>query len=230
MRSTRPCSVALVERRVLGARAQLLAVDHPGLGRVEHDEIGRRAGSSTPPGRPSSAGGIDGQRLAAAPAAARPRRVMQLERGGQQRLEADRAVGGFRERAALHVGVLGIVARHDDVDLAGGERRAPAPPGPPPSAAAAQLEERAVGADVGLVQRQVVHRHAARDRQLARLGCADHGEALGVRDGGRVIAPAGHLDEADVALEHDDLGHLGAPGRPSLAEVGPEFIAPPAAR
>ena len=54
----------------------------------------------------------------------------------------------------------------------------------------AQLEEGAVGADVVLVERQMIDRHAARHGQFARLGGADHREALGAGDRGRVIAPA----------------------------------------
>ena len=47
--------------------------------------------------------------------------VIEAERGGEQRLEADGAVGGFGEGAALAVGVLGIVGRYDHVDIAAGD-------------------------------------------------------------------------------------------------------------
>src|SRR5690606_26354136 len=70
----------------------------------------------------------------------------------------------------------------------------------------AHLEERAVGADVVLVQRQVIDRDTAAHGETARLGRANDGEAFSTRDGRGVIAPAGDADEAHVALEHDRLG------------------------
>ena len=109
---------------------------------------------------------------------------------------------------ALHVRVLRIVAGDDHVDVAGGQ---PAHHGGAVLLGAQrrpQAQEGAVGADVVLVERQVVDRHPAGHGQLARLGGADHGQALGARERGGVIAPAGDLDEAHVALEHDGLGRL----------------------
>ena len=64
-----------------------------------------------------------------------------------------------------------------------------------------QLEEGAVGADVVLVQRQVVDRDAAGDGQPGCLGAADDVERLGAGDLRRVVAAAGQRREADVALE-----------------------------
>ena len=74
-------------------------------------------------------------------------------------------------------------------------------------------EEGAVGADVVLVEREVVDRHAASHGQPVAPWRADDVEALARRRSGRVIAAAGELDEANVALEHDGLGRLRDAGK-----------------
>ena len=92
--------------------------------------------SRRPDGRPSSFAGLmvmaREQRQQADLAV-----VIEAQRGRQQRLQADGAVGGLGEGMALDVGVLRVVARDDHVDLAGGERRAPWRRGRPRRAAAA---------------------------------------------------------------------------------------------
>ena len=134
--------------------------------------------------------------------------MIEAQRCGEQCLEADGAVGGFGEGVALHVGVLRVVARHDHVDLAGGKALHHGAAIVLAAQRRPQAQEGAVGADVVLVEGEVIDGDAARHRQLALLGGADHGQALGARQRGGVIAPAGDLDQAHVALQHDGLGRL----------------------
>ena len=73
-----------------------------------------------PAGRPSSFAGLA--------VSAREQRgeidvlvVIEAQRGGEQGLEADGAVGGLGEGPALRVGVLRIVSGDDHVDIAAGD-------------------------------------------------------------------------------------------------------------
>ncbi len=100
------------------------------------------------------------------------------------------------------------MARHDDIDVA---CRQPAHHGDPILLRAqgrAHLEERPVGADVILVEREVIDRHPTGDGQLALLGLPDHLQALSAAQGGGVIAPAGNLDQPYIALHDDGFGSL----------------------
>ena len=83
----------------------------------------------------------------------------------EQGLEPDRAVRGFREGQPLRLDVLRIVVGDDHVDDAfakAGDDRLPVVL---VAKRRRELEEGAVIADVVLVQRQVVDRDAAGDRQ-----------------------------------------------------------------
>ena len=53
-----------------------------------------------------------------------------------------------------------------------------------------------------------MRRGFAGDPQPARLGAAYARHGIGGRDMGGVIAPAGVLDQADIALHHHRLGDI----------------------
>ena len=78
--------------------------------------------------------------------------------GRQHGLEADRAGRGFGERQALGLDVLRIVVRHHDVEQALGERLDQRDAVLLGAQRRRHLEEGAIGADVDLVQRQVIDR------------------------------------------------------------------------
>ena len=131
VRSTRPCILLSSNGEFLERARSSVLVDHPRLAEIDQDEVGRRAlleparGQAEQPA-PGLMVMASEQRHQADLAV-----VVQAQRGGQQRLEADGAVGGLGEGTALGVGVLRVVARDDDVDVAGGKRRAPWPRGRP---------------------------------------------------------------------------------------------------
>ena len=159
-----PFQTGLVEGRVLGARAQLPLVEHVGRVGIEHDEVGGRAALQPPAGRPRiSAGRVDSAR----------RSVRQGDLPGmdepqgrrQQGLEADRPVRGLREGQALGLDVLRIVVGHDHVDGAVRQGRDDGLPVVLVAQRRRELQEGAVVADVVLVEREVVDRDAAGDRQ-----------------------------------------------------------------
>ena len=126
--------------------------------------------SSRPAGRPRiSAGRVDIARKQL-----RQRyqlRMNQPQRRRQHRLEPDRAVLGFGERQSLGLDVLRIVVGHDDVDGAVASAATIACRSSSCAQRRRELEERAVIADVVLVEREIVDRYAAGDRQARRL-CA----------------------------------------------------------
>ena len=188
--STRPCSrlsskgVFLErERRVRGPPPRA-GRDRPGRGRPARPWRRRPVGKPEQPAR--------GWR-SAREAAWRSVDARRRDRGAAPRTAAspaDGAVGGLGEGPALAVGVLRIVADtitsmsplaqrldHGRPVVLGAQRRP-------------QLEEGAVGADVVLVQGQMVDRDAAGHRQPACLGGADRrratrGRRSGRRDSGR---------------------------------------------
>ena len=123
--STRPCILLSSKGEFLERDLQQCRVDHPGLVEIDQDR-GRPARLSRrrPDGRPSSLAGL--MVMARSSGSSADLAVMvEAQRRGEQRLEADGAVGGFGEGMALHVGVLRIVAGDDHVDVAGGRARAP---------------------------------------------------------------------------------------------------------
>ena len=97
-------------------------------------------------------------------------RMNEPERRRQQRLEPDRAVRRFGEGQALGLDILRIVVGHDDVDRAVDQRLDHRQPVVLVPQRRRELEEGAVVADVVLVERQIVDRDAAGDRQPRRLG------------------------------------------------------------
>ena len=99
--------------------------------------------------------------------------VIEAQGCGEQCLEADGPIGGFGEGVALHVDVLRVVARHDHVDLAGGKALHHGAAIVLAAQRRPQAQEGAVGADIVLVEGEVIDGDAARHRQLALLGGAD---------------------------------------------------------
>ena len=91
------------------------------------------------------------------------------QRRREQRLEPDRAVRGLGEGQALGLDVLRIVVGDDDVDGAVRQRLDHRLPVVLVAQRRRELEEGAVVADVVLVERQIVDRDAAGDRQPRRL-------------------------------------------------------------
>ena len=156
---------------------------------LEPEDFGRAAGH----------GAEDGQQRHVA-------RMDEAERGGEQRFEADGAVGGLGEGLALDLGVLRIVGRVDGVD---GARDEPVDHRPPVVLGAErrrELEEGAVGRDVVLVERQVVDRDAGRDATGAALGGGQQLDGGAGRDLRGVVADVGQRGELQVAGERDGLG------------------------
>ena len=114
---------------------------------------------------------------------------------------------GHRQALALLVvrrmiggdGVDGAVLQAFDdggaVDLAAQRRR--------------HFGEGAVIADIEVGEGKMMRRRLAGDPQPARLGLAHAVHGIGGRDMGDVIAPAGMLDQADIALDHHGLGDFG---------------------
>jgi hypothetical protein len=96
-------------------------MDHPRLIGIEQQKIGGRALLEPTARQTEQFRRIDRHR-------AKQRQqanligMVQAQRRREQRFEADCTISRFRERAALDVGVLGIVARNDDVDIAGRQR------------------------------------------------------------------------------------------------------------
>ena len=132
----------------------------------------------------------------------------------QQRLEADRAIGSFRERAPFVVGILRIVAGDDDIDVAGGQRLHEGRAILFAAQGRANFEIGSIGADVVFVQRQVIDRRATGDGELARLGGPHDVEAFTAGYGGRVVTRASHVDQPHISLQHNCLGgamHAGQP-------------------
>ena len=136
VRTTRPCSLRLVERRVLAFRLELGGVEHPGRVEVDHDHVGRAAlPQRCRPARPRiSAGRLDIAliRVMSGSSPLWTRRRPAREHG----LEPDRAGARFGERQALALHVLRIVVGHHHVDEAGRRAPRPAPCGRLPPAAA----------------------------------------------------------------------------------------------
>ena len=85
---------------------------------------------------------------------------------GQHGLQADRAGFGLGERQALGLDVLRIMVGDDDVEQAGGERGDQALAIGLAAQRRRELAEGAVGADVVLVQRQMIDRRRRRDVEL----------------------------------------------------------------
>jgi hypothetical protein len=128
----------------------------PRARRIDDDQVGRRARRQRPTSRPRiSAGGSTARGTGGASGRRRCGRGAARRRAASP---ARRAVGGLGEGLALGVDVLRVVARHDDVDGAVGDRRDHGQPVVLGAQRRRQLEEGAVGADVVLVQRQVVDR------------------------------------------------------------------------
>ena len=87
----------------------------PGHVQVDHHHVGRSARTERPAGQAQQFGGLVESALSTVISLSSPVCV-QPERRRQQRLEADRAEGGFLERQALVLDLLRIVAGDDDVD------------------------------------------------------------------------------------------------------------------
>ena len=135
--------------------------------------------------------------------------MAELQGKAQQRLEPDDAGLGLREGQALALLVLGRVVGGDGVDRAvfyalddGLAVRLGAP-------GRGEFGEGAVLADRRFVEGEIGRRGVASHRQAAGLGPAHrvHGQRRGQMR--RVIPRARELDEADVALDHEDLGDGG---------------------
>ena len=99
--------------------------------------------------------------------------MVEAERGSEQGFKPNGPIGSFGEGAALAFGAARIVGGHDDVDRTtrdAFDHRAPvllgAERGP-------HLEEGPIGADVVLVQGQVIDGDRSGDRKAARLCGAD---------------------------------------------------------
>ena len=99
--------------------------------------------------------------------------VIKAKRCAEQGLEADGAVGGLGEGAALAVGASRIVGRDDHVDIAARHALDHGAAVVLRAQRRLHLEEGAVGADIVLVEREVIDRHAAGDGQAHELGGAD---------------------------------------------------------
>ena len=90
----------LVEGRVLGPRAQKFGIHHEGCVEIDEHEVCRRSLGEAAARQPKQARGVRGQRpkqRAELDAAV----MIEAERRRQQRLDADGAVGGLGEGAAL---------------------------------------------------------------------------------------------------------------------------------
>ena len=171
--------------------------------RVEDHQVAGQAGRQVGPplqdsGRPVGQAPQQVEQGHAAP-------VHQGQGQRQQALQPDDAGLGHVEGQALGVLVVRAVVAGDGVDGAVGHRGRQGLAVPLAAQGRGHLGEGAVVADRRLVQREVVRRRAGRDRQAARFGPADHLQRLGAGDVGHVVAPAGHLDQPQVALDHDDL-------------------------
>ena len=76
-----------------------------------------------------------------------------------------------------------------------------------------QLAEGAVVADREIVQREVRRAVSQLILEAARLGGGDHLTDLAGRDLRQMQAAAGHLDQADIALDHHDFGERRVAGK-----------------
>jgi hypothetical protein len=194
-----------IEGGVFRFRAQELGVHAPGHFQVDQGEIGRAARLQPPAGQ--------FEQLCRTAGHGREQRqqrdrtvVIELQGRGQQRLHAQRAVGGLGEGAALHIGVLRVVAGDDHIDVAAAQAIYHGPAVLFPPQRRLHLAIAAVLADIEFVQRQMVDGDAACHRIAGGFRGADGLERGGAGDGGGVIAPARQADEAQVALDDDGLG------------------------
>ncbi len=76
------------------------------------------------------------------------------------------------------------------------------------------------------VQGEVEQRGVAGDLEAVGLGFYDDLHTVGRGDMRGVIAPAGHGGEADVALQHDDLGLARNARQAHARAISPAFITP----
>ena len=179
-----PGHAGLVERRVLALGLQVVAVQEPGFVKVEHDEVGGRAGLQRAAGQAEQGGRSRGE-------GAQERRqgneagMVQAQGRRQHGFDADGAGHGLGEGQALGLHVLGIVVGDHHVDQAVGQRVGQGQPVVLAAQRRGELAEGAVAADVVLVEGEVVHRHRRRHRQALVLGAGDDGETVPAGDGGR---------------------------------------------
>ncbi len=130
----------------------------------------------------------------------------QAEAAREHGFEADRAVRGFGERMPLHLDVLGIVVRHDDVDRAVRDRVDDGAAVVLVAERRGELHEGTVLGDVELVQRQMGDRGRRGHVEPFGLGCPEGRDRMGAAHQGGVVAAARQADEAQVALQWDELG------------------------
>ncbi len=219
-----------VERRVAAARMQRRRIEHIGLVGIEADQVGRRADREPPAGKPQDFGrpqstsrgaGAAGEicppttsRRLADSMVSRPIAPAAASANGRRLVST--SCGSWSETmTSISPAASASTSAHALVLAA--QRRV-------------ELEEGAVVADVDLVERQMVDRDAAGDRQ-ARVACARaiavERERVGDEHG--VVARAGQRDEAQVALEHRSsrpragrpAGRAGSRARPRPSTPSP---------
>ena len=163
-RALEPCAL---ERGVVRARDDVLFGDDPRKVGIDEDEIGRCARDSRPDGRPRISAG----RCVMARSTVIRSMSPEWTSRNAAASSVSRPIGAVRcfgEGLALDLGVLRVMGGMDDVDGARFEpldHRLPVVLGPQRRG---ELEERAVGRDVVLVERQIVDRDAARKGRLER--------------------------------------------------------------
>ena len=130
----------------------------------------------------------------------------EAQRGGQQGLEANGAIGRFGERLALDLGVLRIVVGMDGVDgtiaqaLDDGLAIILAAQG------RGELEEGAVAADVVLVEREVIDGNPCRNRAVTFLGGSQKLNRGGAGDLGGVVFDTRETGQLQIARQRNGLG------------------------
>ena len=77
-----------------------------------------------------------------------------------------------------------------------------------------QLGEGAILTHGGFIKREVRRRSVAGDGQSAFLGVSDQADAFGGGNVREVQPSAGHVGQAQVALDHDAFRFAGNPGQP----------------
>ncbi len=180
---------------------------------IEQHQIGRRARFKPPDWQPQ-----DLRRVAGQPRdhveQAQMTVVVQFERQRQQGFEPDDAVGGRAERQPLRILVPRRMVAGDRVDRAVAQPVDDGAAVPFAAQRRRQLGESPVVADRGLVQREIGRSRVAGHLKPLRLRPADRLDPSGGREMGGVVARAGDLDEAQVALDHDHLGRRRDRGEP----------------
>ena len=178
-------------------------------------------GRSVPPGSSEHPRRAGGQELDQPREVDDPGAHQAVEAQGERRLEADDAERRQAELDVLLVGVMGRVVAGDGVHRAVGEA------GEERLAIRRRAQRRlhlGVGREAGLGHRlvgeqEVVRRHLAGGRQPAPLGGAHQVEGARGRQVRDVVAPAGLLEQQEVARHHHVLRQTGdprqaEPGRP----------------